>query len=54
MTFWDTPYNVDRRFHSVFLQKQGAWPFRKLWIFLDKYRLGNATEHLSGAQPVLG
>lgn len=54
MIFWNTPNNMHRRSHLVFLQKQSAWPFRKLWIFLDKYRLRNTTEYLSGAQTVLG
>lgn len=54
MIFWDTPYNMDRRSHSVFLQKQSAWPFRKLWIILDKHRFRNTAEHLFGAQAILG
>lgn len=54
MAFGDAPYNMDRCSRPVFLQKEGAWPFRKVWVFLDKDRLRNATEYLSGAQPVLG
>jgi hypothetical protein len=41
-----------RHSHTIFLQKQGAWPFWKIWIFLNKDRLWSAIEHLSGDQPV--
>jgi hypothetical protein len=42
-----------RHSHTVFLQKQGAWPFWKIWTFLDKDLPWNAIEHLSGVQLVL-
>ena len=32
-----------RHSHTVFLQKQGAWTFWKIWIFLDKDRLWSDT-----------
>jgi hypothetical protein len=45
---------MDGGARSIFLQEENTWPLRKVWIFLDNYRVRNATQHLSCGQPVLG